>query len=119
MDFTINSNNSIAYVMVGSKVNMSCSALSSPPADFRIGFQGAATAKAIGQTYIIESVQVTDSGIYECSASNGIGQVLTQLVQLVPVGKFMPPSCNSWPLCSYSLPFLYFSFTILMRPNGS
>ena len=75
--------------MVGMKVNMTCTAQSSPPADFRIGFQGSGTAKAIGQTYIIESVKITDSGIYECSASNGIGLPLTKTTRLIVVGMSM------------------------------
>ena len=94
MNFTINSNSSIAYVLIGSKANMTCSAESSPPADFRIGFQGSPTAKAIGRSYIIESVKITDSGIYECSADNGIGLRVTKIVQLIVVG--MTIYCILW-----------------------
>jgi len=85
MNFTINSNSSVAYAIIGSKVNMTCSAESSPPADFRIGFQGSPTAKAIGTTFIIEAAKITDSGIYECSASNGIGLPVTKLARLIVV----------------------------------
>ena len=88
MNFTINSNSSVAYALIGSKVNMTCIAQSSPPADFRIGFKGSGIAKAIGQTYIIEAVKITDSGIYECSASNSIGLPVTQEVKLVVVGMY-------------------------------
>ena len=86
MNFTINSNSSVAYAIIGSKVYMNCSAESSPPADFRIGFQGSATAKAIGTSFIIEAVKITDSGIYECTASNGIGLPVTKIARLVVVG---------------------------------
>ena len=104
MNFTINSNSSVAYAIIGSKVNMTCSAESSPPADFRIGFQGSPTAKAIGTTFIIEAAKITDSGIYECSASNGIGLPVTKLARLIVVGMAH--------VLHFITPIAYFSFLL-------
>ena len=87
MNLTINKNHSAVYAIKGTPVNMSCVALSNPVASYRIGFEGSAIPKVTEQNYYIKSVMESDSGIYECIASNGIGLPVKVSTRLIVVGK--------------------------------
>ena len=69
---------------VGEDLTLSCSADSNPPSKCTWTFQSTkhffgikdilCTKKSIGSTLMLQNVQINCSGIYTCTASNGLGR---------------------------------------------
>lgn len=104
---------------VGQPLSLAVTAIGSGPLNYQWTKDGNAIAGATGDTYTVSGVQLSDAGTYQCSISNALGTIVSDLATVVVTGlpritaqpdnQFVAPGGNATfdIAASSSLPLTY------------